>query len=674
MNEPFFMSNFLWVGDWTVRQIKPLFDLFTDEKFAPALASIIFAAALALCFLFMLQTLNIRVQIGRRTRTIRKLHTKQDFADSISKINTLMLKNKYLRHSWDKFRETLIEPSVGQDNLPSFNVVLNTSRPQDYFNIAESGLRFPVYKALPNLLVGIGLLLTFFGLVSALFFTTDAITNSSDPTVTQGALRQLLHAASFKFYTSIAGLGGSIILTLVLRYGTAKLESCFDVLASALEAKLQFVTPESIAFSTYREAQEQTKALKIFNTEVAISVGKRIEEALIASLPGFLAQAMAPIEKALTDVANKLTSMNEGAIGQMAGDFVDKLQGVAGAQMQGIADTLGQLRSSIGSLNTQLSTTGNALAERVGTSTSDLHNAGRDMAKLLQSAGDNLNGITSKLPDALERIMQAMTTSTERASQQFEGASHRSAERIEEAIFSIVSKLKSETVDLGTQIVRETVAAGNDSRKRIIEAGTDLASSVSEINGKLSQAVDDMRTALQHVATEIAKAEQGIGVHVHSLSLLTQATKDSENAMAGAAKSMREAGGPISESSRLIAEGTRKMSEATGSAERSINMAQAQINGIGQQLENTLASMTKQWLSYEQRFKGVDESLGAVLDRIVENVRKNVELLATFMQTVDERLSSAVDKLGGGISELSEFAETVEKATLRFNGSSHHNA
>jgi hypothetical protein len=84
--------------------------------------------------------------------------------------------------------------------------------------------------------------------------------------------------------------------------------------------------------------------------------------------------------------------------------------------------------------------------------------------------------------------------------------------------------------------------------------------------------------------------------------------------------------------------------------------------------------MTEQWLSYEQRFKGVDESLGAVLDRIVENVGKNVELLATFMKTVDERLSSAVDKLGGGISELSEFAETVEKATLRFNGAGHHNA
>jgi hypothetical protein len=142
MSEPFFMSYFLGLGDWTVRQIKPLFDLFTDDKFAPALASIIFASAFALCVMFMLQTLHIRGQIDRRTRTIRKLHTKQDFANSIPKIDALMLKSKYLRHSWEKFRETLIEPSPDLEPTSSFNIVRNTSRPQDYFNIAESGLRF----------------------------------------------------------------------------------------------------------------------------------------------------------------------------------------------------------------------------------------------------------------------------------------------------------------------------------------------------------------------------------------------------------------------------------------------------------------------------------------------------------------------------------------------------
>src|SRR5258705_4563619 len=61
-------------------------------------------------------------------------------------IEKLMLRTRYLRHSWQKFRETLIEPSADEDRGPK--VVLNTARPQNYFNTAEAGLRFPLYRAI----------------------------------------------------------------------------------------------------------------------------------------------------------------------------------------------------------------------------------------------------------------------------------------------------------------------------------------------------------------------------------------------------------------------------------------------------------------------------------------------------------------------------------------------
>jgi hypothetical protein len=64
-----------------------------------------------------------------------------------------------MRHSWQKFRETLIEPRP--DDPPGNQIIRNTARPQAYFNIAEAGLGFPLYRAMPNLLVGVGLLLTF---------------------------------------------------------------------------------------------------------------------------------------------------------------------------------------------------------------------------------------------------------------------------------------------------------------------------------------------------------------------------------------------------------------------------------------------------------------------------------------------------------------------------------
>jgi hypothetical protein len=460
------LPDFLELGKWTRFHIRPLFDLFSNPDVAPALALIIFCTALALGLLFLLDCTFIRMQVRRRTRTVRSIKSRAEFAEAMPQIEKRMLGTKYLRHSWQKFRETLIEPT---DQDRTQRVVLNTTRPQNYFNTAEAGLRFPLYRAMPNLLVGIGLLLTFFGLVTALYFTTDAIRNTTDLAVSQNALRDLLYAASFKFYTSIAGLGGSIILTLVLRYGTSAIESDFDALASALEAKLAFVTPESIAFNHFREAQEQTKNLKLFNTEVAISVGKRIEEALAATLPAYLAQAMAPIGKSLDEVANKLTSMNEGAIGQMAGNFVEKLQGATGEQMHGLATTLGDLRTSFEQINHGMSESGAGLNQ---------------------------------------------------ATQNFQNVTERMATRIEEAVAAVTRGLASESASIGERLAQAAISAGEESRTRVVGAGNDLAETLSGIGRQLADAVGLMQGSLTGAVQEMSNIERSIALHVGSIGQL----------------------------------------------------------------------------------------------------------------------------------------------------------
>jgi hypothetical protein len=161
------VPSFLELGEWTNHIVLPLFSKFREDNVAPALALVILLVALALCALFLINSIQIRGQVQRRTRALNRIKSKANFATEIPRIDTLMSRSRYLRHSWQKFRETLIEPRP--DDQPNNQIVRNTARPQAYFNIGEAGLRFPIYRAMPNLLVGVGLLLTFFGLVSALF-------------------------------------------------------------------------------------------------------------------------------------------------------------------------------------------------------------------------------------------------------------------------------------------------------------------------------------------------------------------------------------------------------------------------------------------------------------------------------------------------------------------------
>ena len=59
----------------------------------------------------------------------------------------------------------------------------------------------------------------------------------------QSALQGLLHAATFKFSTSIAGLAVSIILAFVFRLYAIRIEASLSDFCEALESKLNYLSP-----------------------------------------------------------------------------------------------------------------------------------------------------------------------------------------------------------------------------------------------------------------------------------------------------------------------------------------------------------------------------------------------------------------------------------------------
>src|SRR5215813_10708720 len=92
------IPSFLGLGSWTSRMIQPLFSQLRDDSVAPALALLIFAVAVALCCLFLLQSSFIRLQVWRRARIVNRIKDRPAFAASLSTIERQMLKTRYLRH------------------------------------------------------------------------------------------------------------------------------------------------------------------------------------------------------------------------------------------------------------------------------------------------------------------------------------------------------------------------------------------------------------------------------------------------------------------------------------------------------------------------------------------------------------------------------------------------
>jgi hypothetical protein len=195
--------------------LEPFFQLFRDERVAIGLAMLLLVAALGLgAWFWLVSWLPWQREVSGAARQVERLpRDPSAFFDAYEGLRSIISGHRRLAHAWTEFAETLIVPAVS-------GPIRNTSRPHHYFNVhaaAESGLPLSFYLGLPNIFVGVGLLLTFIGLVSALHFSAQGVT-SPNVSEAQHALEGLLKAATFKFLTSISGVFASIALSLSFKH------------------------------------------------------------------------------------------------------------------------------------------------------------------------------------------------------------------------------------------------------------------------------------------------------------------------------------------------------------------------------------------------------------------------------------------------------------------------
>ncbi len=101
-------------------------------------------------------------------------------------------------------------------------------------------------EAWPNVLIGIGLFLTFVGLTLSLIVAAQG-TTSSDIDVVRRSVGDLLHFAAFKFATSLVALACSILLGFFQRGLRARTYRRLEALIAAAEARYAPLYLEALA-------------------------------------------------------------------------------------------------------------------------------------------------------------------------------------------------------------------------------------------------------------------------------------------------------------------------------------------------------------------------------------------------------------------------------------------
>ena len=503
--------------------------------------------------------------------------------------------------AWHETEERVIPLPHGQRTI---SVMFGS--PRDIWSVNRLLARqvnVSLAEAVPNLLVGLGLLLTFFFLTLALTQATSALVSQSGQQADLlQATRGLLSAAGAKFSTSLAGLLASIAWGVAARRRMAKLhraaEDVLDRLGRLVPAgggEMAMFSQLQLARELHQSSNQHIDTSKELLGKAGDHVGlteelleqsreqtgtfKRFETDLAVSLAGAITQAFSPQMEAMTirlvaaidGLSERIGTMNQDALQKMLGDFGAMLKQATDSEMT-------QLRQTLEALATRLDGAGQAIGQGASDAANAIDNAGATLLARVEQVSANLATGATNLESAADAVKIAMNdldvTITEAAQLGKQGSVFfRSALEMTD---SAIGRLKSVSDDLGG-----------------------AATAMQKVSGQVAHAVDSVE--------ELSREQRAV------VSAVKEATP---NALAA----------------------VQRVSEV-----------------LDQSAKQTADAMAQTKLSMESTAK----ALGATVASITEGVVEYSDQVATLHRTMDEHLSRAVGSLDKGVVGLEEAIEEL---------------
>jgi hypothetical protein len=430
-----------------------------------------------------------------------------------------------------------------------------TTRPAEWFNLGlmrSLGTDLRYHAALPNLLVGAGLLFTFIGLAAALTTASavvggpasmqQAVMIAAPPpgaTQTPGpldgapaaagsaaaspsaqaadqrnqALKQLLDTASFKFITSLVGLFLSLVYALFRKGRILSVEKALDRFHEALELRVPLLTPADLQQQTNGWLERQHEILQSFSNELAVSIGQSVDHAFDARL----GDHVGPLREAIESLATRMSSQNTDAMERMTDAFLQRLQGGTGDQMAGVAATLERLggkleglQSGFGDAAIRMADAADGMARRMG------EGADQAMSRVAGQMGDlvaTMRDMADRTRGAGEEAGRELSARIAQAAASFEQTSREVAASLAGAGASLQARMDGQAEVAASRLtsqvesmVGELRSLAEASRTTGTETLSALAERLGSAAGALEQTAEKVSAVLQSAAAETGGA------------------------------------------------------------------------------------------------------------------------------------------------------------------------
>jgi hypothetical protein len=546
-----------------------------------------------------------------------------------------------LLQAWREFHETIVDESASP--------IQNTSRPFPFFQRVEP--KQDQLSFWSNAFVGIGLVLTFLGLIVALR-TAAAGMEGGDVRHAQGALTALLTVSGAKFFTSIGGIGASLWLRFAESDLTKKTKSVTREICELLERGLVYIPPQRLAAQQLMELREQTGQLKLFNQDIAFKIADRIN----VGVTDGMVQAFAPMASSLNSMNESMVAVTQG-IGAGAAKAIND---ASGYQLRVLSATLNKLSERLDSISSVVTSSGDQAAQQIRDAGADFRVAAADIKGAFEQLTGNVSALGSDITNRASEAAQTQSAVLERALANLEAAQSRSAGSIEEAVN--VLKVAAERVANDME-----GAVGDQIRRGVAETGATFKSVLEESGGAMLGASTGLAKAIDEASKQVQLASDGF---VQS----ADAARDTSAAMAGVSAEARLVASEIGEMGKGFATVSGPVLAAVQAMNQAVNLiaqtleagreAEAdvlqELQALAREIKQAQTAAEQAWLDYRGRFETVDKSLASTMTIFSETLGNSLRDFNSFAQDVDTAMAGAISKLSVPLDQMNTYAESLD--------------
>jgi prefoldin subunit 5 len=591
-------------GEQFQNLLQPALDLLTKDGIPPFMAMALLIVAIVVGIWTYGKHIAIgRVRLNRIEKLLKTIQNPTDFAARYNEIDEGMSSTKPLEHSWQELKETFIFPYTDETN----NVIRNTVRPHHYFNSTEIEARFGLRRLhfVSNILIGLGLLLTFAALIAALTEAGHGLGNNGNA---DDAIKKLLAAAAFKFWTSVAGLFSSIGLRIFYEYQHSKIKRQLGRICAGLERGLQLVTPEFLANEQLREAREQTAAMKRFTTDLAVS----------------LTAALKPVHESIQDIGHRIT----GGIG-------DAIKESAGSEMQALAQNLGGIVESLNSSRAEMdkvaSTVRDTLTEAAEAMRTAAGSASNEMSQHLKDIMTSLAEENRKQTRAFDEAMQNLSIIMDQAGNAAGGKITQAATSLANGLEGITDGVRHATGTVADRMdhLSNTIQSTEEKMAKHIMAMDSLIDRVRETEnsfGATSKVLVEAAIPITRSSENMAASTESLK---HSIQGISQIIGDSHKGLASLS-------GKMEQTQQVLQQAWQAYDKRFGEVDESLGKA---MEGI---IDNVKINIEKM----SEFIREVDQKLSGAVEIFSQSIS---ELNATA-----EDFEKATTQLHSSVSQLSK--------------------